>query len=41
MREHRTTVQTLISSDPLRWHLLAVVRSLALPDCWIGAGFVR
>jgi len=28
-------------ADPLRWHLLAVVRALDLPDCWIGAGFVR
>ncbi|MBI1179005.1 MAG: hypothetical protein GC201_00500 [Alphaproteobacteria bacterium] len=27
--------------DPLRWHLLGVVRSLGLPDGWIGAGFVR
>ena len=34
-------LQTLISSDAQRWHLLDIVRSLALPDCWIGAGFVR
>jgi hypothetical protein len=34
-------VQMLIGGDPLRWRLLDVVRALALPDCWIGAGFVR
>eukprot|EP01037_Dinobryon_pediforme_P005732 gene5732-5795_t len=31
----------LIQADAFRWHLLDVVRSLELPDCWIGAGFVR
>ncbi len=31
----------VIQADPLRWHLLGVVRALCLPDCWIGAGFVR
>lgn len=36
-----TTLQTLIISDRQRWHLLHIVRALALPDCWIGAGFVR
>jgi hypothetical protein len=30
-----------IRNDPLRWKLLAHVRELNLPDCWIGAGFVR
>lgn len=39
------TAQLLISSilraDALRWHLLGVVAALGLPDCWIGAGFVR
>jgi uncharacterized protein len=34
-------VQAIISGDPARWRLLEVVRSLRLPDCWIGAGFVR
>lgn len=28
-------------SDPVRWSLLQNVRSLDLPDCWIGAGFIR
>jgi hypothetical protein len=31
----------LIQADPCRWHALALVRDLCLPDCWIGAGFVR
>lgn len=31
----------LLRADPLRWHLLSVVRDLDLPDGWIGAGFVR
>ncbi|MEP3420628.1 MAG: nucleotidyltransferase family protein [Erythrobacter sp.] len=30
-----------IKTDPLRWQVLAIVRSLDLPDCWVGAGFVR
>jgi hypothetical protein len=34
-------VQAIISGNPTRWHLLDVVRSMRLPDCWIGAGFVR
>ena len=34
-------VRAILRSDPLRWHLLGVVRALDLPDCWIGAGFVR
>lgn len=34
-------VRSIIRADPLRWHLLGVVRTLNLPDCWIGAGFVR
>jgi hypothetical protein len=34
-------IRHLIQADPLRWHILGVVRSLRLPDCWIGAGFVR
>jgi hypothetical protein len=31
----------IIQTDPLRWRLLGVVRALRLPDCWVGAGFVR
>ncbi|WP_173581695.1 nucleotidyltransferase family protein [Acetobacter musti] len=34
-------ISTLLRTDPLRWRLLGAVRSLNLPDCWIGAGFVR
>ena len=36
-----STLQAIISNDPVRVHLLETVRSLELPDCWIGAGFVR
>lgn len=32
---------SILRADPLRWHLLDVVRVLNLPDCWVGAGFVR
>jgi len=32
---------TLLRSDARRWPLLGVVRALDLPDCWVGAGFVR
>ncbi len=38
---HASRVQAIISGDPARWRLLDVVRSMRLPDCWIGAGFVR
>ncbi len=31
----------ILRADPMRWHLLHLVRLLDLPDCWIGAGFVR
>lgn len=34
-------VQAIVSDDPVRSRLLEMVRSLNLPDCWIGAGFVR
>jgi hypothetical protein len=34
-------ISSLLRSDRLRWHLLEVVAALSLPDCWIGAGFVR
>jgi hypothetical protein len=34
-------VVSLLQSDPFRWHLLELVRRLHLPDCWIGAGFIR
>ena len=31
----------LMMNDPLRLQALGKVASLGLPDCWIGAGFVR
>lgn len=34
-------VRAILRADPVRWHLLGVVRALGLPDGWIGAGFVR
>lgn len=34
-------VGSVLRADPLRWRLLGVVRDLGLPNCWIGAGFVR
>jgi hypothetical protein len=34
-------ISSILRADPLRWHLLGVVAGLDLPDCWIGAGFVR
>jgi hypothetical protein len=34
-------IRSILRADPLRWHLLDVVRTLDLPDGWIGAGFVR
>ena len=38
---HVTALRTIISADPARRRIAGIVRSLALPDCWIGAGFVR
>ncbi len=34
-------IRRVMQADPLRWHMLGLVRALHLPDCWIGAGFVR
>ena len=34
-------LRRMLAEDAWRWHLLGLVRSLRLPDCWIGAGFVR
>lgn len=34
-------IRNVIQADPLRWHILGVVRVLCLRDCWVGAGFVR
>lgn len=34
-------LQQLLRADPARWQVLAHVAALQLPDCWVGAGFVR
>jgi hypothetical protein len=34
-------VISILRADRRRWHLLGVVAALDLPDCWIGAGFIR
>ncbi|WP_058988498.1 nucleotidyltransferase family protein [Acetobacter senegalensis] len=31
----------LLHDDPVRMDMVRLVRALALPDCWIAAGFVR
>jgi hypothetical protein len=35
------SLRALMAADQVRWRLLGAVRALDLPDCWIGAGFVR
>lgn len=32
-------VSSILRADPLRWHLLGMVRELGLSDCWIDAPF--
>ena len=39
--DQASTLRTILSADRPRWRILRLVRSLGLPDCWIGAGFVR
>lgn len=34
-------VSAILRRDAVRWQLLDVVSHLALPDCWIAAGFIR
>ena len=41
MNDHASQIIAILRADALRWHLLGLVRSLDLPDCWIGAGFIR
>lgn len=38
---HASALRAILTNDPLRWRALDLVRPLGLPDCWIGAGFVR
>jgi uncharacterized protein len=39
--KHAPALQAILANDPARRSALAMVRSLRLPDCWIGAGFIR
>lgn len=39
--ESAAQVIGILRADPLRWHLLGIVRDLDLRDGWIAAGFVR
>jgi hypothetical protein len=39
--KNAAALQTILTDDPWRRDVLAAVRSLALPDCWVGAGFIR
>lgn len=34
-------LKTVLARDPVRMRVLALVRDLGLPDCWVAAGFVR
>jgi uncharacterized protein len=34
-------LRAIMVADARRWALLGSVRALHLPDCWVGAGFVR
>lgn len=34
-------LRAILADDPVRIDALTLVQSLDLPDCWIGAGFVR
>lgn len=38
---YQSTIARLVAQDKLRWQALELVRQLNLPDCYIGAGFVR
>lgn len=38
---HEAALSAIMLGDPARRAALEAVRALALPDCWVGAGFVR
>lgn len=38
---HESDIKTLLATDPTRMAALSTLRSLRLPDGWIGAGFIR
>ena len=39
--KHASALQAILANDPGRYGVLATVGSLGLPDCWVGAGFIR
>lgn len=39
--KHAAALQRILANDPWRCAVLGMVRSLGLPDCRVGAGFVR
>jgi hypothetical protein len=39
--DQASRLRTILANDPIRWHALGLLASLRLPDCWIGAGFIR
>ena len=39
--QHEAQLKTLLTQNPVRMKILRIARDLNLPDCWIGAGFVR
>jgi uncharacterized protein len=39
--DRHATLRALIAADSARMRVLAHVRVLGLPDCWVAAGFVR
>jgi hypothetical protein len=39
--KHEVQLRALLTRDPVRMKILCMTRDLHLPDCWIGAGFVR
>lgn len=41
MNAAEAEIISILRADRRRWHLLGAVAALDLPDCWIGAGFIR
>jgi uncharacterized protein len=39
--KNAAALQTILADDPWRSAVLAMVAALRLPDCWVGAGFIR
>jgi uncharacterized protein len=39
--KHASALQAILANDAWRSAVLAKVGSLGLPDCWVGAGYVR